>query len=87
MCANTADLTYEAMLTDPLIQLVMQSDGVTHAQLVAVLREAAEAMQARAELLPMRRRLALVHTAPPPPLPLPLPASAETRLHIRPTGT
>ncbi len=79
MCA---ELTYEAMLTDPLIQLVMQSDGVSHAQLVALLHEAAEAVQARAELLPMRPRLWLVHSTE-----LPLPLLAEPPLEIRATGT
>jgi hypothetical protein len=79
MCAK---LTYETMLTDPLIQLVMQSDGVSHAQLVAVLHEAAEAVQARAELLPMRPHLTLVHSTA-----LPLPLLAEPALEIRATGT
>jgi hypothetical protein len=75
MCANTAELTYETMLTDPLIQLVMQSDGVSHAQLAAVLRDAAKAMQAHAEPPPTRPHLALVHSAARPPL------------ELRPTGT
>jgi hypothetical protein len=82
MCANTAELSYETMLTDPLIQLVMQSDGVSHAQLVAVLHDAAEAMQARTELLPMRPRLCLVHSTA-----LPLQLLAEPKLEIRATGT
>ena len=79
MCA---ELTYEAMLTDPLIQMVMQSDGVSHAQLIAVLHEAAEAVQARAELLPMRPLLRLVHCTE-----LPLPLLHEPVLEIRATGT
>jgi hypothetical protein len=91
MRADTAELTYEAMLSDPLIMLVMRSDGVTHDQLVAVLRDAAVAVQARAELLPMRRHLALVHSAPPKPAPQPaLPRSAaqtELQLRLMHTGT
>lgn len=83
MCADRSDLTYEAMLTDPLIRMVMQSDGVTHEQLVAVLRDAATAVQSRAELLPMRPRLTLVHTAAIPPAPAPV----QGELALRSTGT
>lgn len=82
MCADTAELTYETVLTDPLIQLVMLSDGVSHAQLVTVLREAAAAMQAHAELLPTRPHLALVQSTNPS-----LPLLAEPPLDIRATGS
>lgn len=40
-------LNFEAMLTDPLIRLVMDSDGVSLRELVAVLEVAREAIRAR----------------------------------------
>lgn len=89
MCADTNDLTYEAMLTDPLIRLMMASDGVTEEQLVAVLREAAAAVEARAELLPMKPpppRLTLVHSAPAQPIAC-TPAPAAVVRSLRSTGT
>lgn len=86
MCADRSDLTYEAMLTDPLIRLVMQSDGVTHDQLVAVLREAAAAVQARAELLPMRPQLTLIEGSAKPVAAPPAAREAAPRV-VRPTGT
>lgn len=90
MCADTTDLTYEGMLADPLIHLMMDSDGVSHDQLVAVLREAAEAVARRAELLPMKPpvpRLTLVHSrAEEPPVRLAPPPVVAVQW-VRPTGT
>jgi hypothetical protein len=40
-------LTFETMLSDPLIRLVMDSDGVTVNELVAVMEVAREAVVAR----------------------------------------
>jgi hypothetical protein len=40
-------LTFESMLTDPLIRAVMDSDGVTVDDLVAVLEAAQRAIAAR----------------------------------------
>jgi hypothetical protein len=40
-------LTFESMLTDPLIRAVMDSDGVTVDDLVAVLEAAQRAVEAR----------------------------------------
>jgi hypothetical protein len=40
-------LTFEALLTDPLTRLVMDADGVTVADLVAVMRVAREAVARR----------------------------------------
>jgi hypothetical protein len=68
MCADTADLTYETMLIDPLIRLVMQSDGVTEAEFATLLHEVAEA---RAEPQPRRSHLTLVHCSALPWLAVP----------------
>jgi hypothetical protein len=90
MCADNANLTYEGMLSDPLIRLMMDSDGVTHEQLVTVLREAAQAVAARAELLPMKPppvRLLLVHSRPLEPAARPARAPVAARHWVRPTGT
>lgn len=40
-------LTYETLVTDPLIRLVMESDGVSLEELVAVLEAAGEAVARR----------------------------------------
>ena len=48
MCRDLAQaLTFETMLTDPLIRLVMDSDGVTTDDLVRVLEVARAAVVAR----------------------------------------
>ncbi|MCW3476206.1 hypothetical protein OL599_16625 [Rhodovastum sp. RN2-1] len=48
MCTHDArPLTFETMLSDPLIRMVMDSDGVTLDELVAVLEVAREAIVAR----------------------------------------
>ncbi len=43
-------LTFETMLSDPLIRLVMQSDGIGLAEMTMVLEVAREAVLARALL-------------------------------------
>ena len=48
-------LTYEDLLSDPLIRLVMQSDGVTVSQVVTILRAASAATR--------RHPLSLGHAA------------------------
>jgi hypothetical protein len=40
-------LTFETFLTDPLIRLVMDSDGVSPAEMAAVLEAAGQAMERR----------------------------------------
>ncbi len=40
---NGGGLTFETFLTDPLIRLVMESDGVTVAEMTAVLQAAGHA--------------------------------------------
>ncbi len=48
MCQpNSQQLTFETMLSDPLIRLVMESDGVKPAELVAVLEVARQALAVR----------------------------------------
>ena len=48
MCQHDASaLTFETMLSDPLIRLMMASDGVSVAELVEVLEVAREAVAAR----------------------------------------
>ncbi len=42
-------LSFEAMLTDPMIRLVMESDRVSVGELVAVLENARTAVEQRAE--------------------------------------
>jgi hypothetical protein len=44
---HTAKLTYENMLSDPLIRLMMASDGVTPREFSAVMENAREAVVAR----------------------------------------
>jgi hypothetical protein len=44
-------LTFETILTDPLIRLMMASDGVSLAELVNVLEVAREAVAAREAVL------------------------------------
>lgn len=41
-------LTFETLLTDPLIRLVMESDGVSVAEMAAVLESAGHAVARRA---------------------------------------
>lgn len=43
-------LTYENFLTDPLIRLVMESDGVSVAEMAAVLEAARDAVIQRRQL-------------------------------------
>jgi len=40
-------LSYDSLLTDPLIRLVMRADGVTPAELIAVMAFARDAVVAR----------------------------------------
>jgi hypothetical protein len=48
MCPDASrTLTFETMLTDPLIRMVMDSDGVTTDELVRVMEVAREALVAR----------------------------------------
>lgn len=48
MCADeTGALTFESLLTDPLVRLVMASDGVSLSELISVLEVAREAVAAR----------------------------------------
>ncbi len=47
MCDDLRALSFENLLTDPLIRLVMKSDGVTHSDMVAVLEVARAAAMAR----------------------------------------
>jgi hypothetical protein len=57
MCSDSArKLSFETMLTDPLIRLVMDADGVTLAELVAVM-EVARAAQVARERLTLARSL------------------------------
>ncbi len=46
-CCDNRALTFESMLTDPLIRLVMASDGVTMSEMVEVMSVAREAMVKR----------------------------------------
>jgi hypothetical protein len=57
MCREDARrLTFETMLTDPLIRLVMDADGVGVPDLLAVMQVARQALAAR-ERLAFRRAL------------------------------
>ena len=48
MCQDSArPLTFETLLADPLVRLVMQADGVSVAELVAVMEVARDAVTAR----------------------------------------
>ena len=48
MCSNCdGALTFESLLTDPLIRLVMDSDGVSVAEMIAVLEAAGHAIELR----------------------------------------
>ena len=59
MCQDNArPLTFETMLSDPLIRLVMESDGVTLPDLLEVLEVAREAMV-------LREVSAIQHSQPP----------------------
>lgn len=44
-------LTFETFLSDPLIRLVMESDGISVAEMVAVLEAAGHAVARREHLL------------------------------------
>lgn len=57
MCAECRGaLTCDSFLTDPLIRLVMESDGVSVTEMMAVLEAAGDAM-ARREHEPQQQRL------------------------------
>jgi hypothetical protein len=57
MCKDEAKtLTFETLLDDPLAHLLMASDGVTPAELKAVLEKAQAAIAAR-EVSAMRDRI------------------------------
>ena len=58
MCKNEAQtLTFETLLSDPLAHMVMASDGVTQAELRAMLEKVGAAIAAR-EVASMRQRIA-----------------------------
>ena len=58
MCKDEAKtLTFETLLNDPLAHMLMESDGVTQAELKAVLERAQAAIAAR-EVAAMRVRIA-----------------------------
>jgi hypothetical protein len=59
-------LNFETMLTDPLIQMVMESDGVSLPELIAVLEVAREAVVAREALATQAALVAAVASAPCP---------------------
>lgn len=57
MCMQSVEiLTYPAMLEDPLIHLVMGSDGVTEAELRALMLHTRELIAARGEPIPAAMR-------------------------------
>jgi hypothetical protein len=56
-------LNFETMLTDPLIQMVMESDGVSLPELIAVLEVAREAVVAREALATQAALVAAVASA------------------------
>lgn len=59
MCQDTTrHLSFETLLTDPLIRMMMAADGVTPAALVASLAAAREALAAR-EVLAVSSALAV----------------------------
>ncbi len=47
MCGDTPDLTFERILTDELVRLMMASDGVDEAAMRALLEDARRAVLAR----------------------------------------
>ena len=47
MCGHSSDLTFENILADTLVRLVMASDGVSEAELRLVLENARRAVVAR----------------------------------------
>jgi hypothetical protein len=58
MCKDEAKtLTFETLLNDPLAHMLMESDGVTQAELKAVLERAQAAIAAR-EVAARRDRIA-----------------------------
>ncbi len=58
MCKDEAKtLTFETLLSDPLARMLMASDGVTPAELKAVLEKASAAIAAR-EVAAIRERIA-----------------------------
>ncbi len=50
MCNSGAALTFESLLSDPLTRLMMDADGVTVDDFVAVMQVARDAMAARERL-------------------------------------
>ena len=48
-CGQEPRLTFETMLTDPLIRLVMDSDGVSMPEMLDVLETARQALVRREE--------------------------------------
>ncbi|HEY2133915.1 MAG TPA: hypothetical protein VGH36_13250 [Acetobacteraceae bacterium] len=57
-------LNFETMLTDPLIQMVMESDGVSLPELIAVLEAARGAVVAREALAAQAAFVAAVASPP-----------------------
>jgi hypothetical protein len=58
MCqCEQSGLSFETMFTDPLIRLVMASDGVTREDLAEVLEVARSALGAPARVIPFPARL------------------------------
>jgi hypothetical protein len=55
LCCDTRPLSFETMLSDPLIRLVMESDGVTVNELVNVLEVARNAVVAREQMAVAQR--------------------------------
>ena len=61
MCQDSArPLNFETMLSDPLVRLLMDADGVTVLDLVSVMEVARDAVIAR-ERLAVRRALSAPH--------------------------
>ena len=57
MCQESARaLTFESMLTDPLVRMMMQADGVTVQDMLSVMQVARDAVAAR-EMRAVRRVL------------------------------
>ncbi len=57
MCHESArPLTFESMLTDPLVRMMMQADGVTVQDMLSVMQVARDAVAAR-EMQTLRRVL------------------------------
>lgn len=57
MCVQcNANLTFESFLVDPLIRLVMESDGISVAEMAAVLEAAGHAVARRERAAAMAER-------------------------------